>query len=69
LVVIEKIEITTSKYYLLEAAGVRYNTVKKTSNSINANKFAMSITSSEVVVLCGPKDFFIAEITYLASYS
>lgn len=39
------------------------------SNSINDNKFAISVTFSEIIVLRGPRDYFVAEITFLALYS
>lgn len=54
---------------MLKAAGVRYSSVKKTSNSINANKSAVSVTFSEIPLVGGPGDFFVATITSLASYS
>lgn len=62
-------ESTTSKYSILKAAGVRYSTVKKTSNSVYANTFAVSVTFSEIPIVGGPGDFFVAAVTSLASYS
>lgn len=35
-------ENSAAKYYILKAAGVRYNATKKTDNRSNVNKFSIA---------------------------